>query len=173
MGMIHEGATVVRGDSVTLEQIGVIEELRKRKQYKFINPMARTAEGLFVVDEETRMRQQREAFFADIFLTGTHAVTLDGKLDNIDGFGNRVAAMIFGPEKVIVVTGANKIVKDVNEAIERVRQIAAPLNAQRHYMKHQWPALGDLPCVRTGICVDCNHEWRICHITVIIEGTFA
>jgi len=173
MAMIPERATIVRGDSITLEQIGVIEELTKSKKYKFTNPMARTEDGFFVVDEETRTRQQKEAFFADVFLTGTNAVTLDGKLVNIDGYGNRVAAIAFGPEKVIVVAGANKIVKDVNEAIERVRQVAAPLNAQRHYLKHQWPELSNLPCVRTGRCVDCNHEWRICHITMIIEGTFA
>jgi hypothetical protein len=173
MKMIPEGATVVRGDSITLEQIGVIDELRKRnhnKQNIFIDPLARTHEGFFIVDEKTRMAQQREAFLADAFLTGVNAVTLDGKLISIDGYGNRVAPMIFGPDKVIVVAGANKIVKDASEAIERTHQIAAPLNAQRHYLKHQWHELADLPCVRTGRCVNCNHEWKICLITVIIDG---
>ena len=80
--------------------------------------------------------------------------------------------MIFGPDKVIVVAGANKIARDVAEALERVKQVAAPLNAIRHYQKHKHTELGDLPCVRTGRCVDCNHEWKICHFTVIIDGTF-
>lgn len=171
--MIPEGATVARGDSVTLEQIGVIDELRKHKQYKFIDPFARTEDGFYVLDREPRFRMNREAFSADVFLTGTNAVTLDGKLVNIDALGNRVAPMVFGPEKVIVVMGANKIVKDVNEALERIHDITAPINAQRHYLKHHIEELGDLPCVRTGRCVDCNHDWRICRNTVIIEGTYA
>ena len=79
--------------------------------------------------------------------------------------------MVFGPEKVIVVVGVNKIVKDVDEALERIHGVAAPINAKRHYLKHHRPELGDLPCVRTGRCVDCNHEERICRYTVIIEGT--
>ncbi len=171
--MIPEGVTVARGDSVTLEQIGVIDELRKRKQCKFIDTFERTEEGFFVLDREPRFRMQRQAFLADVFLTGTNAVTLDGKLVNIDGVGGRVAPMIFGPRKVIVAVGVNKIVKDVTEALERIHQVAAPMNAKRHYLKHHGSELGDLPCVRTGRCVDCNHEWKICNITVVIEGTFA
>jgi len=171
--MIPDGATVARGDSVTLEQIGIIDELRKRKQYKFIDPFARTEDGSYVLDTESRFRAQREAFFADVFLTGTNAVTLDGKLVNIDALGNRVAAMVFGPKKVIVVAGANKIVKDTNEALERIRNVAAPINAQRHYLKHHIEEIGELPCARTGRCADCNHDWRICRNIVIIEGTYA
>jgi len=171
--MIPEGATVTRGDSITLEQIGVIEELRQSKQYKFNDPFARTEDGHFVLDREPRFKMHREAFFADVFLTGTNAVTLDGKLVSIDALGNRVAATIFGPEKVIVVAGANKIVNDVTEAIERVHQVAAPINAQRHALKHHHSEFGNLPCAKTGRCVNCNHEFKICLITVIIEGTFA
>ena len=89
LGMIPEGVTVARGDSVTLEQIGVIDELRKRNKYKFIDPFARTEDGFYVIDKEPRIRMQREAFSAaDVFLTGTNAVTLDGNLVNVDGFGN-------------------------------------------------------------------------------------
>ena len=79
--------------------------------------------------------------------------------------------MIFGPRKVILVIGANKIVKDVDEALERIHQVAAPMNAKRHALKHHSPDFGDLPCARTGRCIDCNHDWRICRYTVIIEGT--
>ena len=169
--MIPEGATVVRGDSVTLEQIGIMPGLKKRDKNTVIDPMERDAEGRFVAKGPERARMLREAFLADIFLSGTNAVTLDGKLVNIDGRGNRVAPMIFGPRKVVLVIGANKIVKDVDEALERIHQVAAPMNAKRHALKHHSPDFGDLPCARTGRCVDCNHDWRICRYTVIIEGT--
>jgi hypothetical protein len=171
--MIPEGATISRGDSVTLEQIGIIEKIRRGKKYKFIDPFARKEDGSYVLSTEDRFKAQREAFFADVFLTGTNAVTLDGKLVNIDALGNRVAAMIFGPQKVIVVAGANKIVKNADEALQRVREIVAPLNARRHYQKHRFDWFADLPCVKTGKCADCNHEWRICRNTVIVEGTYA
>jgi len=116
--MIPTGATVARGDSITLDQIGIIPELRKRNQPPLINPIERDADGFYIFPKrEDRWRIARETFSADIFLVGTNAVTLDGKLVNIDGWGNRVAPMIFGPEKVIVVAGVNKIVTDVNEAL--------------------------------------------------------
>jgi len=171
LGMIPEGVTVARGDSVTLDQVGVTSELRKRKQNKFIDPFVTKPDGSWLLEREELLRLMREAFSCGVFITGTNAITLDGKLVNIDGLGNRVAAMVFGPEKVIVVVGVNKIVKDVNEALERIHEVAAPINAKRHYLKHHEEELGDLPCVRTGKCVDCNHDWRICRYTVIIEGS--
>jgi hypothetical protein len=169
--MIPAGVTVVCGDSLSLDQVGVIPELRKRNQNNILNPMERDADGSFLVTGQQRQRMQREAFSSDVFLTGTNAVTLDGKLVNTDFLGNRVAPMIFGPDKVIVVVGANKIVKDVDEAIERIHQVAAPMNAKRHYLKHHNEAFGNLPCAKTGFCVDCNHDSRICRFTVIIEGS--
>ena len=169
--MIPEGVTVVRGDSVTLDQVGVTSELRKRKQNKFIDPFAIKPDGSWLRGREERLRLMREAFSCGVFITGTNAITLDGKLVNIDGLGNRVAAMIFGPEKVIVVVGVNKIVQDVNEALARIHEVAAPLNAKRHFLKYPAEEFGDLPCVRTGRCVDCNHDWRICRYTVVIEGS--
>ena len=171
--MIPKGVTIARGDSVSLEQVGVISELRKRNQNKIIDPFERDAEGFYLVEWEQRRKMMREAFSSDVFLTGTNAVTLDGKLVSTDALGNRVAAMIFGPEKVIVVAGVNKIVKDVDEALVRIREVAAPINAKRHYLKHHIEGFGNLPCVRTGKCVDCNDDWRICRNTVIIEGTYA
>lgn len=171
LGMIPEGAAVARGDSITIDQIGIIPELRKRQQNAIIDPFQWDADGSYLIEAEERQQMYREASFADIFLTGTNAITLDGKLVSTDGLGNRVAAMIFGPKKVIVAAGVNKIVTDVDEALKRIRELAAPLNAQRHYLKRHHPELGDLPCVRTGSCVDCHHDWRICNYTVIIEGT--
>ena len=169
--MIPPGATVAKGDSVTLEQIGILAELKKRQQNRIIDPLEKDADGLPLDPHSQRHKElTRESFSADIFLTGTNAVTLDGKLVNTDGGGNRVAPMIFGPEKVIFVAGINKIVRDADEALERIHNIAAPINAKRHCLKHQSSQFNDLPCVKTGRCVDCSHEWRICRYTVIIEG---
>ncbi|MFC1971678.1 lactate utilization protein [Chloroflexota bacterium] len=173
LAMIPGGTTVVRDDSVTVDQIGIIPALKKRHQNKVIDPFEWDADGVLVAEvQEERPRMQREAFIADVFLTGTNAITLDGKLVNTDVMGNRVAPMIFGPKKVIIVAGVNKILKDVNEAMERISQVAAPINARRHYLKHHQSKLSDLPCVRTGRCMDCNHKWRICNSTVIIENAF-
>lgn len=171
LDMIPEGAIVARGDSISLDQIGIIPELIKRNQNSIIDPQKRDANGVFIAEQEERLAIAREAFFSDIYLTGTNAITIDGKMVNVDGWGNRVSAMVFGPKKVIVATGVNKIVKDVDEAYERISQFAAPMNAKRHSLKHHWPEFGDLPCVRTGKCVDCNHDWRICRYTMIIAGT--
>ncbi len=168
--MIPAGAVVARGDSLSHDQIGVIPELLKRNQNSIIDPFERDGDGFFVTEAEERQRMQRATFFADIFLTGTNAITLDGKLVSTDGLGNRVSAMIFGPKEVIIAAGVNKIVRDVDEALERIHNVAAPMNAKRHYLKHHRPEFGDLPCVRTGSCIDCNHDWRICRYTVIIEG---
>ena len=170
--MIPPGVKVARGDSISVDQTGIIDELEKRNQNVLIDPLLRTADGSYAFpDIAERNRIAREAFTADIFLVGANAVTLDGKLVSTDAWGNRVSATIFGPEKVIVVAGANKIVKNVDEALERIRNYAAPMNARRHALKHGRDDFAGLPCVRSGICVDCNHEWRICRYTVIIEGS--
>jgi hypothetical protein len=171
MEMIPPGATIARGDSISVEQVGVLEELLKRDQNKLIDPIRKDENGSFVYNSDERYRLEREAFFADIFITGTNAITLDGKLVSTDGIGNRVSPMIFGPKRVIVVAGANKIVKDVDEALARIHELAAPLNAMRHYLKHNAAQFGDLPCVKAGTCVDCSHTARICRYTVIIEGS--
>jgi hypothetical protein len=171
MEMIPPGATIARGDSISVEQVGVIEELIKRDQNKLIDPLKRDENGSFVYNSDDRYRLEREAFFADAYITGTNAITLDGKLVSIDGMGNRVSPMIFGPKKVIIVVSANKIVSGVDEALARIHGVAAPLNAMRHYLKHNIAKFGDLPCVKTGRCVDCSHAARICRYTVIVEGS--
>ncbi|MDR2850171.1 MAG: lactate utilization protein [Verrucomicrobiota bacterium] len=112
---------------------------------------------------EQRVEIMKRQQTCDLFLTGTNAVTLDGCLVNIDGNGNRVAAMIYGPGKVIVVAGRNKIVEgDVCDAIRRVKDKASPPNAQR---------LGkQTPCAATGFCHDCDSPQRICHVTTVIDS---
>ncbi|MFC1964209.1 lactate utilization protein [Chloroflexota bacterium] len=171
MNMIPEGVTVVRGDSMSVDEVGVISEVRKRAKNKLIDPFLRDAEGYYKAEHEERMRMEREAFTADIYITGANAITLDGKIVSTDGVGNRVAPVIFGPKKVILVIGANKIVKDLDQALRRIHEVAAPINAKRHALHYHRPEIGELPCAKTGICVDCNHDWRICRYTVIIEGS--
>jgi len=103
-----------------------------------------------------------EAHSSDVFLCSSNAVTEDGKLVNIDSSGNRVASMMFGPKKVIVIVGKNKIVKDVCAGLERLKRVSGPLNAKRHN-------LVELPCVATGVCTDCNSPKRICRVITIME----
>ena len=171
IGLIPEGAKVVKGDSMSVDQVGVMEELRKRNRNEVSDPFERGPDGRTVLQGEERRRVQKEAFSADVFITGANAVTLDGKIVSTDAVGNRVAPVIFGPDKVILVIGANKIVKDLEGATRRVHEIAAPINAKRHALKHHNVEFGELPCVVTGSCTDCNHDWRICRFTVIIEGS--
>lgn len=171
MEMIPPGVTIARGDSVSVDQVGVPEELIKRNQNRIINPLERDDKGFFSNSNEERYRMEREAFSADVFITSANAITLDGKLVSIDGHGNRVSAMIFGPRHAIFVVGANKIVKDASEAIARIRNYATPVNAIRHALKHNMPDGWDLPCVKAGYCVECTHYEKPCQYTVIIEGS--
>jgi hypothetical protein len=169
MGLIPPGAVVARGDSISVEQIGLLAELIKRHQNKVIDPFKSDNDGNWP-EESERQRMMRDTFSSEIFITSSNAITLDGKLVNIDGFGNRVSAMIFGPVKVILVVGVNKIVKDTEAALERVHQFAAPINANRHFLHHHGKNFANLPCVKTGGCAGCNQEGRICNYTVIIDG---
>ena len=108
---------------------------------------------------ETMQRQQT----CDLFLCGTNAATTDGCLINIDGRGNRVSAMIYGPKKVIVVVGRNKIVEgDIIDGIQRIKNESAPPNAKRLNKK--------TPCAESGFCSDCDSPDRICHVTTIIDS---
>lgn len=155
--LMPEGQTVGCGDSVTLEQTGVFDYVRTH-HYKFLD---KHREGL---SHEEKREIYLQNFSADTFLTGINAVTADGKLFNIDGNGSRVAPMLYGPKQVIAVVGTNKIVKSVDDAILRARQIAAPLDAQR---------LGkETPCTKLGKCIDCHHAQRICNDFVLIVGQF-
>jgi hypothetical protein len=160
MAMIPEGATVGYGDSLTLRQIGVVEALEKGN-YVFFNPWRA---GTSV---EENIRLKKRSLTSDVFVTGTNALTLDGKIVNVDGHGNRVAAMLFGPDKVIIVVGINKIVANLEEALARIRHKAAPLNVKRHPGFDPMP-----PCGITGECSDCASPWRICNKTVIIEREY-
>jgi len=161
LSMIPAGAVVGYGDSLTLRQIGLVDALTAG-DYVFLNPWAPEN----TVEENICLKKR--ALTADVFVTGTNALTLDGKLVNVDGHGNRVAAMLFGPDKVIVVVGINKIVADMDAALARIRNRAAPLNVQRHPDFDPMP-----PCGATGTCSDCASPWRICNKTTIIERQYS
>jgi hypothetical protein len=151
--MIPDGATVGIGGSLTLNQIGFYEAIQKRP-VKFLNPYVK---GL-PPQEGARLR--REGLTADVFLSSTNAITEDGKLFNIDATGNRVGGMTFGPKKVIVVCGVNKIVKDLDSAWKKVQEWTSPVNVKRLNMK--------TPCLETGVCADCNSPERICNVYVVL-----
>jgi hypothetical protein len=153
MKRIPDQASVGIGGSLTLGQVGLLDALKNRK-ISLIWPFvqAKTQEELHELIQES--------FSADVFLSGTNAVTEDGKLFNVDASGNRVGAMFIGPKKTIIVCGVNKIVKDLEAAEKRVREWVAPQNAKRLDRK--------TPCVETGVCGDCNSPDRICNIYVTL-----
>lgn len=150
----EDTVTVGFGGSITLAQIGFAKELKRTGKTLLIHGRA----GLDPVDRFALMRRQLSC---DIFFTSTNALTVHGQLVNIDGTGNRVGAMVFGPPKVVIVVGVNKIVHDLDSALRRIKEKVVPPNAHR---------MGYAPpCTKTGVCVDCNSPERVCRITTIIE----
>lgn len=152
--LIPEGETVAVGGSMTLFETGIIDHIRS-KNYNFLD---RYKEGLSKEDIKDVFRK---SFFADSYIVSTNALTENGELYNVDGNGNRVAAMLFGPDKVIVIAGINKIVKDVDEAIKRNKFVSAPINAKRLNKA--------TPCTKVGYCMDCKSQDRICNEYTLIK----
>ncbi|MBI5968028.1 MAG: lactate utilization protein [Deltaproteobacteria bacterium] len=167
LAMIPDKASIGIGDSVTMEQVDVLAKLAERGGHEVSNPFIFLDDGRFADPPEMRVQKMRQALLADIFLTGSNAITLDGKIVNIDARGNRVAGIIFGPKKVILAVGANKIVLDVDQALRRIKNVAAPLNCERHFLAHRLDK--ELPCAQLGLCVDCSSPLRICCYVTIIE----
>ena len=150
LSKIPDGSTVGIGGSLTLHQIGFLQEIKKHN-VQVVNPKEPGK-------EEKHFELSRQLFLCDFFISGTNAVTEEGHLYNVDATGNRVGPMVFGPAKTIIVCGVNKIVKDMVEARNRVWNRAAPMNAKRKGRK--------TPCAETGLCSDCNTLERICNISV-------
>lgn len=146
------------GGSMTLAALGLVQALVANPDYRVLN----TTDKSLSADEMYELR--RQALLADCFLTGTNAVTEDGKLVNLDMIGNRVGAMHFGPRHVIVLAGRNKIVPDVEAGMRRIKGFAAPANAMRLDKK--------TPCVTTSFCQDCKSRDRICNVWTITEKAF-
>ena len=151
LSLIPSGHVVSWGGSLTLGELGVTERVAL-EGYKVIDRDK-------AADRQERFELMRQALLCDTFLTGCNAISEDGQLVNIDGFGNRVAAMTFGPRQVIVVAGMNKITKTVDDALVRARTVAAPANTQR------FPD-SKTPCNETGTCADCKSPDCICSFFV-------
>lgn len=152
--LIPAGATIGVGGSWTLKELGIPEQLEKdgHTVYDHNKPGLSAEEALSL---------RRKELLCDVFIASSNAVTLDGQLVNTDGSGNRVAAMSFGPKKVILVIGVNKIVSDIDAAMERIELFAAPINNKRLDRPN--------PCTITGMCMDCQGATRICNMTSILH----
>lgn len=154
LNMIPKGSSIALGGSVTISEMGLIDIFRTG-DYKLFDRYQD-------LPHEQIVEIMRQSLLADFLVTGTNAITRSGELVNMDCTGNRVAGMIFGPKRVIVVAGANKLVDDVDEAVKRIKSIA-PLNSKR--IRHE------TPCTETGKCMDCKVKKRICnYLTVINNG---
>lgn len=144
LSLIPEGASVGWGGAISAQQIGLIDAVRAGN-YRAIDRDA----------AEDRDASMHQCLNADVFLTGANALSLDGQMVNIDGTGNRVAAISYGPKSVIVIAGMNKVAPTLEDAIKRARNVAAPLNQQRFLL--------DAPCASTGACADCKSVGCICN----------
>lgn len=152
LSFVSEGSTVSFGGSVTLSETGMLDALRNLSSVTLLDrdsaPDRAAVEEIF-----------RKSFFADTYFMSSNAITSDGELVNIDGNGNRVAALVFGPKEVIILAGMNKIVPSVEEAVSRVHHTATPLNCIRLNKK--------TPCTSAGVCADCLSPDCICNQVVI------
>lgn len=153
-------ATVIRCGTQTVTNLGVWPELAARPGITLLDPY------LPGLSKEEGAKIRRQGFFADVMITSTNAITIDGRLVNLDGTGNRVAGMLFGPDKVIVVAGMNKVAADLESAYARVRTFAAPANNQRLAAAYGLKN----PCVEDGRCHQCMSETKICNLWTVIEG---
>jgi hypothetical protein len=156
--MIPDGSLVGLGGSESIIESGLVDALRKKK----IRPLDRYKEG---VTKEEVWEMRKQGMLADIYIASSNAVTIDGKLVNMDGIGNRVAAMIFGPDQVILLVGMNKVVNTVKEAVARIKNYVAPRNAIRVRI--------NTPCSKKGFCQEphCVPPHRICSKLVILKSS--
>lgn len=152
--LIPEGASVGWGGALSATQIGLLEAV-KAGPYRAID--RDTAQS-----PQERVKLQKECLLSDVFVTGANALSLDGQMVNIDGMGNRVAAIVYGPESVLVIAGMNKVVDSLEDAVKRARTVAAPMNKQRFG--------GSTPCITTGSCADCRCEDSICNQILITRN---
>ena len=143
LSLIPEGASVTMGGAMSAHEIGLVEAV-KGPDYRFIDREAYT----------DRRAAMLAAYDADVFLSSTNAMTEDGILVNIDGNANRVSAIAQGPKKVVIIAGMNKVCKDLDAAMKRARNVAAPINAQRFGL--------NTTCSKTGACMDCKSPDTIC-----------
>jgi len=147
-------STIGIGHSATLQKMNITNFLLERGNIVYDKELAK--------NQEECKELKRKALTTDWYITGSNAISVDGRIVNVDHSGNRVASITFGPDKVIIVVGKNKVVDSVDEAIKRVKNVACPLNAKR--------AGFNPPCVTLNRCVDCVSRERVCNSLSIIEG---
>jgi L-lactate utilization protein LutC len=143
LSLIPAGATIAKGGSASVAEIGLLAAVQSDK-YRYCN---REMAG-------DKRAAELQAYASDVFLASSNAITEDGILVNIDGNSNRVSAIAYGPKKVIMIVGMNKVTPDVDSAMKRARNVAAPINAQRFGLQ--------TPCSKTGTCMDCKSPDTIC-----------
>lgn len=153
--LIPEGVSVGWGGAQSAEDIGLLEAVRKGT-YKAID--RDTAKS-----PEERVKIMKQALLADVFIAGANALSLDGQMVSVDGNGNRVAAIVYGPDSVIIIAGMNKVVATLEDAVQRARTVAAPMNKQRFNL--------DTPCEITGACADCKSPGCICNQVLITRNS--
>jgi len=156
LGFVSSGMSIGFGGSMTLAELNMIDLVKQKGAQLALELTPADYE-----DFDALGRKLKKTVQTDIYFTSSNAVTLDGALVNIDGGGNRVTAMMYGPNKVIVAAGINKICRDEAAAWERIRMVAAPRNARRLNMP--------TPCAETGICVNCKHPARICRLYTVMR----
>ena len=154
LSLIPAGSTVGWGGAMSAQQIGLMDALNGGG-YNAIDRDKTTT-------PEERRDAMKRCLLADVFVTGANAISMDGQMVNIDGVGNRVAAIVYGPETVIVIAGMNKVADTLEDALRRVRTVAAPMNKQRFPVQ--------TPCEVTGTCADCKSEGCICNQLLITRN---
>ncbi|RJR26572.1 MAG: lactate utilization protein [Desulfobacteraceae bacterium] len=154
LGMISQFESFGFGGSDTTRAMGIMEELKAGGKTIYDH----WQKGL---DRETDLKIRRQQGSCDCFLCSANAVSATGEIVNVDGIGNRTNAMSFGPRKIVVIAGMNKVTHDLDSALKRVREVAGPMRAKSLSMA--------TPCAETGICSDCNSPQRICRITTILH----
>ena len=149
--LIPEGASVGWGGVMSGYEIGLIDALRQGNYRPIDRDVCETP--------EEKQKAMHDCLSANFFLTGANGLSMDGEMVNIDGNGNRVAAIIYGPDNVLVIAGMNKVCDTLEDAITRARTVAAPINNQRFGNNN--------PCSATGTCADCRNETCICNHIVV------
>jgi L-lactate utilization protein LutB len=150
--------SIAWGGSMTFVATGLYDALKGNKKMKVLDTFDTT------ISREESWERRRQSLLVDLLITGTNALTETGMLVNLDMLGNRVAALTFGPKEVIILVGRNKIVVDLEEAMMRIKNYAAPANVMRLGMK--------TPCAKTSYCEECKSKDRICNTWTITEKSF-
>ena len=169
LSLIPDNGIIGCGDSHTIFALGLEQELEKKNCVAIPHTCAvnnyaleNNSPGWNIVGSKQEMRDiLMQYLVANVFILGANAITVDGQIINIDGAGNRIAGSLYGSDRIIVIAGANKLVKDLNAGLDRLRFVAAPMNNIKYDIEQ--------PCNTSGLCGDCRSLKRNCNITSIIH----